>query len=940
MKVQLFDFQNSALEKLRYAAASSLGQYQDTRTPQIVSYTAPTGAGKTIIIAALIESIYNGYSGNEIYPSQDNAIFIWLSDSPQLNEQSRLKIETKADKCYNRCVSIDDNSFDKEVLDDGYIYFINTQKLSRASNLTKHSDTRQFTIWETFANTVEEKSDRLYFIIDEAHRGAREAHDLARATTIMQKFLKGSPEDNLPPMPVLIGMTATSERFNRLASNIGSTTIHQIITSVDEVRASGLLKDRIVITYPDSSGNEMAVLEAAAEDWCNVWKHWAQYCSAQHCPHINPILLVQVQDAHGHVASDTDLSRCLQIIEDRFGMKFAEGQVAHAFGSGVTSLEINGLNVPYVEPSAINDDKNIMVVFFKEALSTGWDCPRAETMMSFRSANDATYIAQLLGRMVRTPMHQRITVDETLNDVHLFLPKFKKETVANVLEALRNEEGATIPAEVEAYEAGQHGYDILYAKFRRGTVPAHPDLHDGDMARYAQGNASTTSLAPFNSQRTDSSNTNLLSYNDDDNDSNLSLSSEPEGDINEKTPSCSNYNEHAVSDDMLAHNSDIDREGIVKFINTAGLLTYKVRNVLITDYMKSAYALARLLTYSGLNSDASLDMRISIAHKIRNYRDSLINDGTYSSLVEEARQFKLCTHTCDVFGKKLNDVIERDLFTATDSDIDRQFRLAELRLGNEGVAYEYLKLFLSDDEALNKIDVIIYAAEPRCLDDLQRYAKDQFHLMVDNYRRQLAKLSIDYKNQYDKIVSNGDSISEHNFTLPEEIRVRHEEAGQIYYNHLFVGEENGYAKYNLNEWEKIVIEEEQQQNDFVCWLRNPSSPRSWGLCIPYKKDETVRAMYPDFLIVRKDKQGYVVDILEPHDPGRDDNFGKAKGLAEYAKQNPGVGRIQLIRVKRAGFNKKQAYRLDMSRMEVCESVLKCSTQDELNHIFERYSFLI
>ena len=38
-----------------------------------------------------------------------------------------------------------------------------------------------------------------------------------------------------------------------------------------------------------------------------------------------------------------------------------------------------------------SEDRNIRVVFFKENLSTGWDCPRAETMMSFKHASDATY---------------------------------------------------------------------------------------------------------------------------------------------------------------------------------------------------------------------------------------------------------------------------------------------------------------------------------------------------------------------------------------------------------------------------------------------------------------------------------------------------------------------------------------------------------------------
>ena len=94
MKVELFPFQKTALARLRQSVATALGNYRSTHTPQVVSYTAPTGAGKTIVMSALIEAIYYG---DELYPDQSDAIFIWLSDSPQLNEQSRLKIDLKAD---------------------------------------------------------------------------------------------------------------------------------------------------------------------------------------------------------------------------------------------------------------------------------------------------------------------------------------------------------------------------------------------------------------------------------------------------------------------------------------------------------------------------------------------------------------------------------------------------------------------------------------------------------------------------------------------------------------------------------------------------------------------------------------------------------------------------------------------------------------------------
>ena len=192
MKVELFPFQKSALANLRTETAEALGSYRRTHTPQIVSYTAPTGAGKTIVMSALIESIF---FGDEVYPDQLDAIFVWLSDSPELNQQSKDKIDMKADKIrLDQCVTIADDSFDQETFDDGNVYFLNTQKLGRSSNLTKHGDSRTYTIWKTLSNTVREKSDRLYFIIDEAHRGMQ-GRDAARATTIMQKFLKGSPED-------------------------------------------------------------------------------------------------------------------------------------------------------------------------------------------------------------------------------------------------------------------------------------------------------------------------------------------------------------------------------------------------------------------------------------------------------------------------------------------------------------------------------------------------------------------------------------------------------------------------------------------------------------------------------------------------------------------------------------------------------------------------
>ena len=942
MKVELFPFQKKALAGLRMQSAEALGSYRRTHSPQVVSFTAPTGAGKTIIMASLIESIY---FGDDTYPDQQNAIFVWLSDSPQLNEQSKQKIDLKADKIrLDQCVTIAEETFDREVLDDGHIYFLNTQKLGKSSNLTKHSDTRQYTIWETLANTAREKSDRLYLIIDEAHRGMQ-GREASKATTIMQKFLKGSTEDKLAPMPVVIGMSATSERFNRLVEGT-SSTIHKVVVTADEVRASGLLKDRIVITYPEESSlnKDMAVLQAAADDWKEKWDHWTQYCREQHYAYVNPVFVVQVLSSTGDRISDTDLDDCLRKIEERTGFHFSEGEVVHTFGQTSASITVNGLNVRYEEPSRIAEDRNIKVVFFKENLSTGWDCPRAETMMSFRRAKDATYIAQLLGRMVRTPMQTRILVDEVLNDVHLYLPYFDAETVKKVVEELQSTEGGDIPTDIVGESLEERVYETLTIRPTRQrtptnhSVPGQMTLFDTPTSEEVPSTTSETpatvvSVAPTTPAAPVVTTTATTPTP-------TSTENVPVAVANTKhTPVTA---EQAPVVEVEEFVDAFDREAVMKFINDYGLLTYDVRSVRISNYLASLYKMARLLTQTELCKTASKEVIADIVRMIHDHTEGLKAAGKYDELADMVQQFKLSTQIFDVFGETVDNYSIHDLFTTTDTDIDRQFRLAETKLGSEGVANEYGRQYFDGDEPnAYKIDVIIFAADDECIKSLHTYAEAKFHSLNDTYRRYIAKIDSDrFRRQYDSIVSDGDIVSKHNFRLPETIQVVHEDGGKEYSNHLFVNANTGTAVMKLNGWEEGVIWEEEKNPDFICWLRNPSR-KSWSLCIPYEMDNETKPAYPDFIIVRKDAiSGYVIDILEPHNPEYIDNLGKAKGFAEYARQNPGVGRIQLIRMAKDISGKNRFKRLDMSMSAVRDKVSRAINNDELDHIFDTDGFFM
>ncbi|MEA4896555.1 MAG: DEAD/DEAH box helicase family protein [Oscillospiraceae bacterium] len=937
MKVELFPFQKIALKQLRLQSAEALGSYRRTHTPQVVSFTAPTGAGKTIIIASLIEAIY---FGDENYPDQQNAIFVWLSDSPQLNEQSKQKIDLKADKIrLDQCVTISEDSFDREILEDGHIYFLNTQKLGKSSNLTRHSDNRQYTIWETLANTAREKNDRLYVIIDEAHRGMQ-GREAGRATSIMQKFLKGSPEDRLSAMPVVIGMSATLERFNKLVEGTTST-IYRVVVAPEDVRASGLLKDRIVITYPEehSVNKDMAVLQAAADDWKGKWDHWYQYCYEQHYGQVNPIFVVQVLNNTADRISDTDLDDCLRKIEERTGFRFQSGEVVHTFGQTSGTVHVNGLNVRYEEPSRITEDKNIRVVFFKENLSTGWDCPRAETMMSFRHAKDATYIAQLLGRMVRTPMQMHIQVDDTLNDVHLYLPYFDAATVEDVVNALQSTEGGNIPTEVYGETLSGQTFDTLTVKpVRHHKHIPQPDANQMTLFPREETGSIDNQLQQATSatQPASAESTTVLQANTP------SAPAEVSQNDGQTEPAQSSDTSDQPAEQSEPQADLFDREAVMKFINDSCLLTYDVRTVRINDYLISLYRIARLLSQSGLYAKASKDVVDDVVQMVHVHTEALKANEKYQEYADQVRQFKLSTQIFDVFGETVDNYSVHDLFTTTDTDIDRQFRLAETKLGNEGVGNEYGRQYFDvNDPNAFKIDVIIFASDSECIGNLKTYAEAKFHALNDEYRRYIATIDSErIRRQYDSIVSDGDIVSKHNFRLPETIQVPHENGGKEYRDHLFVDGNSGMVTLNLNNWEEGVIAEEEQRPDFVCWLRNPPR-KTWSLCIPYEIDGETKPTYPDFIVVRRDSRlGYVIDILEPHNPAFTDNLGKAKGFAEYARQNPSIGRIQLIRMSKDVSGQNRFKRLDMSKSAVRDKVSHAMTNDEIDHIFDADGFFM
>lgn len=452
MKFTLKDYQDGAvldvLENLRKARK----RWHEDGDRHAFSLTAATGAGKTVMAAAVFEALFHGDDGYD-FDRDPGAVVLWFSDDPSLNEQTRFRLMESSDRLRYTDLVVVENTFNRSKFDAGKIYFLNTQKLGAKSLLVRGHDSedddgtfpemrpdlRSHTIWDTIRNTVEDPSLTLYLVLDEAHRGLGKPN--RERPTIVKRLING--ERDVPGIPVVWGISATVERFNRAMEGVlGRSTLPSVTVDASRVRDSGLLKDTIVLDIPDEATGDFdtVLVRRAVEKLRESTKEWREYAEQQRDSEaVLPLMVLQVPNK----PNPREVGRTLEVIFQHWP-ELEESSVAHVFGEHTTQT-FGRYSVPYIQPQRVQGDTWVRVLVAKDAISTGWDCPRAEVMVSFRPAKDRTYIAQLLGRMVRTPLARRIPGSDKLNSVDCLLPKFDREAVEGVIDSLREGSGDTPP---------------------------------------------------------------------------------------------------------------------------------------------------------------------------------------------------------------------------------------------------------------------------------------------------------------------------------------------------------------------------------------------------------------------------------------------------------------------------------------------------------------
>lgn len=388
--ITLKNFQVSAVDFL-YDSTIILSGKKKTITVE-----SPTGSGKTIILIAYIEK-YLDYI--------DDTVFVWLTPGKgELEEQSREKMIKFAPGLKTGTI------FD--VLKDGFqpkgTYFINWESITKKDNIAI-SDTEKANLFNRVAD-AHRKNLNFIIIIDEEHlNDTRKAKDIIDA-------LSASAEIRVSATPL-----------PRKLQN------SYIISEIDVINEELITKALLINHGLDDISNqafekEAEVLIKKADE---IRKSIKQEYS-DHNENINPLVLIQFPNLND------DLIESVEKTLDRMGYNYSNKRVSSWFSevdrknNTQKSKKIGKINIGVdgEEDSVTNINATPNFLLFKQALSTGWDCPRAKILVKLREGMSEQFEIQTLGRLRRMPMAKHYGTDVLdCSYLYTFDEKYKQAAI-------------------------------------------------------------------------------------------------------------------------------------------------------------------------------------------------------------------------------------------------------------------------------------------------------------------------------------------------------------------------------------------------------------------------------------------------------------------------------------------------------------------------------
>lgn len=338
--IKLKDFQINTVNKL--LDATSIGSKKE------VLLQAPTGSGKTIILLSYIE---------EYLKENNKMVFVWLTPGKgDLEEQSRKKMFKFLPHHNTKNI--------QDVLLQGFeakdTAFINWETITKKDNNALKEAERK-NLYER-VREAHNNGYKFIIIVDEEH-----LNKTVKAEAILQYM---NPE-------YIVRVSATT-KTNKEAEFI----------KIDELEVinAGLITRALYINENVSNqttlSNEHEYLLDLAINKRKAIKDEYIKLGVQ----VNPLIIIQVPSK-----SDDLIKQIEKILEEK-NYTYDRKNLA-------IWLSDRKENIEDIE----NNESNQAVLIMKQAISTGWDCPRAKILVKLRDNMSEDFETQTIGRIRRMP---------------------------------------------------------------------------------------------------------------------------------------------------------------------------------------------------------------------------------------------------------------------------------------------------------------------------------------------------------------------------------------------------------------------------------------------------------------------------------------------------------------------------------------------------------
>ncbi|BAQ15608.1 DEAD/DEAH box helicase [Methyloceanibacter caenitepidi] len=422
---------------------------------------SPTGSGKTLVLGRVLE----GLRGSLTRP----VVWLWFAPYSGLVTQTR---EALVEQCGG--LRVRDVAKDREPKGtrDGDV-FIQTWATVAASNKNARKVRRTSEAALSFDDMIASLRDSGFFVgvvIDEAHLNFG-----ASAKVAAEFYL----EHIKPDFTILATATPNDDKLDAFERTAGIELASRVVVPRADVVEAGLNKVGLklgVIRFREGDrdliDHEQATLQAGWTQHCRVRDRLKERGLA-----VSPLMLVQVED---QAKGEKDP---VKRVRDKLVEIGVDDDAIATHTSGEPDPDFHSLAY----------DPNKHVLIFKVAVATGFDAPRAWTLVSVRPNRGRDFGMQIVGRIMRVhpsvrPIHGQ---DPLLDSGYVLLtdPEMQAGLQAAVdeLKAVR-ESIELITDDLDVYEFGNPDAPTLMADVQPKTTfsPRPPQTPDERQQRLSE----------------------------------------------------------------------------------------------------------------------------------------------------------------------------------------------------------------------------------------------------------------------------------------------------------------------------------------------------------------------------------------------------------------------------------------------------------------------